>query len=109
LPGNPASALITFALLGMPLLRALQGDRSPLPVCSKARCGVDIRRNRDRVTLSLGCILERAGQPTFIPHPNQSSGATTALACSDGFAFIEPGDALVAPETSIDFLFWAAL
>ena len=32
LPGNPASALVTFALFGLPLLRALQGDARPLPM-----------------------------------------------------------------------------
>ena len=31
LPGNPVSAQLTFALFGMPLLRALQGDEKPLP------------------------------------------------------------------------------
>src|SRR5262249_47177111 len=30
LPGNPASALTTFALFAAPLLRALQGDRAPV-------------------------------------------------------------------------------
>jgi molybdopterin molybdotransferase len=31
LPGNPASASLTFLLFGVPLLRALQGDLAPLP------------------------------------------------------------------------------
>src|SRR5262249_53262461 len=32
LPGNPASAMVTFALFGVPLLRALQGALRPVPV-----------------------------------------------------------------------------
>ena len=31
LPGNPASASLTFVLFGVPLLRALAGDAAPLP------------------------------------------------------------------------------
>lgn len=31
LPGNPASATLAFHLFGVPLLRALQGERSPAP------------------------------------------------------------------------------
>src|SRR5690606_38017088 len=31
LPGNPASALVTFGIFGVPLLRALQGDSCPEP------------------------------------------------------------------------------
>lgn len=31
LPGNPASATLAFHLFGVPLLRALQGDRAPRP------------------------------------------------------------------------------
>ena len=36
LPGNPVSAQLTFALFGMPLLRAMQGDRRPVPARGRA-------------------------------------------------------------------------
>ena len=32
LPGNPASSMVTFALFGLPLLRAMQNDARPVPI-----------------------------------------------------------------------------
>ena len=48
LPGNPASASLTFLLFGIPLIRALQGDRAPLPVRLRARVASSLRRTPGR-------------------------------------------------------------
>ncbi len=48
LPGNPVSAQITFALFGMPLLRAMQGDRQPIPPRGRARLQSALRQNPGR-------------------------------------------------------------
>jgi molybdopterin molybdotransferase len=47
-PGNPASAQITFALFGVPLLRALQGAHSPFAVGVSARLAHPLRRKGGR-------------------------------------------------------------
>lgn len=48
LPGNPASASLTFLLFGVPLLRALQGDAAPLPARIRATLRTSIAREPGR-------------------------------------------------------------
>jgi molybdopterin molybdotransferase len=85
LPGNPASALITFALFGLPLLRAMQGNRTPVPLRRRARCATGFARGEAgrtefvRVTLSSG----EDGETWATPLGNQASGATSSLAHAD--------------------------
>lgn len=99
LPGNPVSALVTFTLFGLPLLRALAGRREVLPVVSRAIL-VDDRpfvkkkglRFFARARLEEGSVrlLERQGS-------GQVSGLAdaNALACLDKDAErIEPGAVL---------------
>jgi molybdopterin molybdotransferase len=102
LPGNPASALVTFALFGVPLLRALQGDARPLPTPipavwrgslgggggpSSADDANATRTEFVRVAITVG--PDRILGAT--PHGNQASGSATSLAASDGLARIPPG------------------
>lgn len=109
LPGNPASALVTFALFGVPLLRAMQSDRRCVPLPTLVASASDLKRHEERLVVSIGNVVERDGQSAFLPHPNQSSGATLALAVSDGVALIEPGDLPCEAGTLVPFLSWAAL
>jgi molybdopterin molybdotransferase len=106
LPGNPASALVTFVLFGMPLLRALQGDARPLATPLRASLAKGRKRQADRLEL-VRATLRREGDSTLAtPHDNQASGAVTSLALSDGLAFIEPGQGLIEAGTPVDFLRW---
>ena len=85
LPGNPVSAQLTFLLFGLPLLRALQGDRAPLPATFPVELAEPLTRKPGR----LGVYRARLeGQRARIAS-NQSSGATTSLAGSDILLFVE--------------------
>ncbi|HLK39104.1 MAG TPA: gephyrin-like molybdotransferase Glp [Polyangiaceae bacterium] len=107
LPGNPASALVTFALFGSPLLRAAQGDERPLPSALRVRVAGARARSTDRLEL-LRASLEREGDDLVArPHDNQSSGAATSLALSDGLAFVPPGPDPVEAGTRVDFVRWS--
>lgn len=92
LPGNPASASLTFLLFGVPLLRALQGDLAPVPSRAPARvdlCGRPfVERRAGRMELyranlawSGGCLVARV-------LPNQASGAVTSFARADGLVVV---------------------
>ena len=102
LPGNPASALITFALFGAPLLRAMTGDRAPVAPRRRARCAAAFGRAEPgraefvRVTLS----RDADGETWAAPLANQASGASSSLAHADALLWvpinvtrIERGDA----------------
>ena len=109
LPGNPASALVTFALFGMPLLRALQGDTRPRPTPLRAVLAEGRKRQAERLEL-VRASLRRGGEALIVSaHDNQASGAATSLAASDGIAFVEPGQGFVDAGTAVDFVPWEAV
>lgn len=98
LPGNPGSVLVTFLMVGMPLIRYLQGRPDPditgdQVVASFRVDKTSVRREfmrvrRDRVN----------GKPVLRAHPNQGSGVLSSTCWADGLAVvpenttIEPGD-----------------
>ncbi len=88
LPGNPASATLTFLLFGVPLIRAMQGETHTRP-----------RRTPMRV---IGSHARRAGREEYLrahleihddelcaklPH-GQSSGAVTSFANADALVVL---------------------
>jgi molybdopterin molybdotransferase len=109
LPGNPASALVTFALFGMPLLRSMQGDAQPAALRYTVPISTRMRRTSERLTLALGRTLFVGTRYEFVAHPNQSSGAVIALGNSNGMAFIGPGESPCEAETPVEFIAWSSL
>jgi molybdopterin molybdotransferase len=106
LPGNPASAIVTFTLFGMPLLRAMQRDARPLPMLLRARLAAAHKRSPDRLQLVRAMLQLDGGTLAARVHDNQASGAATSLAHSDGLAFIPAGDGALEAGAFVDFLRW---
>ena len=79
LPGNPVSAMITFALFGLPLLRALQGCSriSPSLLRGTLTCSMTQKPGRH------GFYAARLDGDQLTPLSNQSSGSTVNLAWAD--------------------------
>jgi molybdopterin molybdotransferase len=109
LPGNPASALVTFALFGMPLLRAMQGDARAVPRALRVGLAAERKRPADRLELARASLLVEGGTLLALAHDNQSSGAATSLAHSDGLAFVPPGTGLLERGALVDFVGWCDL
>jgi molybdopterin molybdotransferase len=104
LPGNPASASLTFLLFGVPLLRALQGDAAPLPVRLRATSRSTVRREpgrdeflRARLSMEEGALAARI-------LPNQSSGAVTSFAEADALVVLPADRAVVEEGESVDVI-----
>jgi molybdopterin molybdotransferase len=91
LPGNPASAVITFSLFGMPLLRALQGDREPWPKLAELPLGVEFSHKPGRLEFVRVKLEPHDGRLAVLPLDNQASGALTSLAWADALAIV-PGE-----------------
>jgi len=91
LPGNPASALITFSLFGMPLLRAMQGDRAPLPSLVTLPLAERLTHKPGRLEFVRVALASRDGRLSVVPLQNQASGALTSLAWAAGLALV-PGE-----------------
>ncbi|HWA71365.1 MAG TPA: gephyrin-like molybdotransferase Glp [Polyangiaceae bacterium] len=84
LPGNPVSAQLTFALFGMPLLRALQGDAKPLPPALRVVLAEPLRQKPGR----LGVYRARLEANRALLDQNQASGSTVSLALADALVFV---------------------
>ena len=107
LPGNPASAIVTFTLFGMPLLRAMQGDARPIAMLLRARLSAARKRSPDRLELVRAMLQLDSGMLAARVHDNQSSGSATSLASSDGLAFVDAGEGAVEAGAFVDFLRWS--
>ncbi len=75
LPGNPVSAIVTGHLFLLPLLRALQGDPSPLPAMLTATLGTDLPANGPRAHY----MRARLTAGTITPFDKQDSALLTIL------------------------------
>lgn len=91
LPGNPASASLTFLLFGVPLLRALQGDAAPVPMRISASLHKAIERAPGREEFLRARIEQERGELRVRVMPNQASGAVTSFAEADALVVI-PAD-----------------
>jgi molybdopterin molybdotransferase len=90
LPGNPASASLTFALFGLPLLRALQGERQVRPLRAPIRVlGSHVRRPGREEYLRAKLELHDGELCARLP-ASQSSGAVTSFAQADALVVVAP-------------------
>ncbi len=110
LPGNPASAMVTFALFGVPLLRALQGDTNPFPPMRRARMARAHAHDPGRLELARAITgTGEDGKITVTTLGNQASGAVTTMAQSDALVLV-PAEATGVPAgAEVDFLLMSDL
>ncbi|MCH8499244.1 MAG: molybdopterin molybdotransferase MoeA [Marinobacter sp.] len=103
LPGNPAAVLVTFLVMGVPVIRTLQGARQvqAVPQRLPAAFHIDkpsIRREYLRARREL-----RDGQWQAVAYPNQSSGMLSSACWAEGLAVV-PEHNTLAPGDAVDFL-----
>lgn len=104
LPGNPASASLTFLLFGMPLLRRLQGDASPLPPRLRATLATTCKREPGRLEFMRARLEVQGGDLVATPTPNQSSGAVTSFAEADSLVVLPAETGTVEAGARVDVL-----
>ena len=92
LPGNPASASLTFLLFGVPLLRALAGLTETVPPRDRMRVAGSMTRRPGRMEFVRARLRREAGGATVAELlVNQASGAVTAFAWADALVIV-PAD-----------------
>jgi molybdopterin molybdotransferase len=104
LPGNPASAMVTFALFGAPLLRAMQGDARPLPPPLRARLSQPIRRKGGRLEFVRAALEAKEAELWARPLANQASGAVTSMAWSDALIVVPGPTEFLEEGASVELL-----
>ena len=105
-PGNPVSALLTFMLFGVPLLRAMQGDLRPLPPRRRGRLLQPLRQKPGRRGYYRARV-EDADRLT--PLGNQASGAPTSLAWADALVIVPEDSPGFETDEWVDYLLLAEL
>src|SRR5450432_1113245 len=105
LPGNPVSAQLTFALFGMPLLRAMQGDRRPVPPRGRARLHADLAQKPGRT----GFYRAVLDGDLAITANNQASGSTASLAYADALVIVPAESAGFKAGESVEMIRLAEL
>jgi molybdopterin molybdotransferase len=98
LPGNPASAMVTFALFGIPLLRTMQGDRRPWPIPLKLPLAHDHTRKPGRLEFARACIVGDAVE--LVRH--QASGSVLGMADANALVALEADLAELGRGTRVD-------
>lgn len=91
LPGNPASTLVTFALLARPYLLRRQGVQSVVPLKFKVPAGFAWAKAGNRREYLRG----RLENGTATLYRNQSSGVLRSAAWADGLVEVLEGRTLV--------------
>jgi molybdopterin molybdotransferase len=105
LPGNPVSAQLTFALFGMPLLRAMQGDRQPIPPRGRARLHSELRQKPGRT----GFYRAQLQGDLAITATNQASGSAASLAHADALLILHADSAGLAAGEFVELIRLAEL
>jgi molybdopterin molybdotransferase len=104
LPGNPASASLTFLLFGVPLLRALQGDAAPLPPRLRAVLRSSVVHEPGRDEFLRAQLDVEHGELGARILPNQSSGAVTSFAEADALVVIPADRARIDEGSAVEVI-----
>ncbi|HEY4103362.1 MAG TPA: gephyrin-like molybdotransferase Glp [Polyangiaceae bacterium] len=105
LPGNPVSAQLTFALFGMPLVRAMQGDARPVPPRGHARLAHDLPQKPGRT----GFYRARLEGDLALTSPNQASGSTASMAYADALVILPAESSGLKAGESVEIIRLAEL
>jgi molybdopterin molybdotransferase len=100
LPGNPVSALLTFALFGLPLLRAMQGQHNPGPRFRAARLLGDLYQKPGR----MGFYRAVTTLEGVMPLDNQASGNVVSLAHADSLIAVPAESDGYAAGSTVEIL-----
>lgn len=105
LPGNPVSAWVTFCLFAAPFIRMRQGARDSPPQATTviARFSRNNRGPREEYVRARLIDSHAMGELREVEiHPNQSSGAFSAVPWSEGLVKIE-ADRKIEPGAEVSF------
>lgn len=90
LPGNPASTLVTFALLARPYLMRRLGMQNVEPLRMQVPAGFDWSKPGNRREY----LRARLENGRAVPYANQSSGVLRSAAWAEGLAEVREGTTL---------------
>jgi len=104
LPGNPASAFVTFELFVRPYLRALAGHARLHRQVVRATAAHAIRGPRDLTVFLRATLTGAPGAPVATLTGPQSSGLVSSLGQADGLTRLDEGTDLIEAGDPVNVL-----
>lgn len=105
LPGNPVSAMVTFMLVGRPLVLRLSGADRWRPITTQVVAGFDFAKKAGRREfLRVRLDADPDGRPVARKFPNDSSGVLTSMVEADGLVDVHEETTSVRPGDMVRFL-----
>ncbi len=103
LPGNPVSSFVVFQLLGVPLIRALQGGHIALlkPLAMRAHFAKAAVSREEYIRVRK--VQLASGEYALEPFGNASSGVLSSIAWADGLVRQAPDHAICSGDL-VEFL-----
>lgn len=108
LPGNPVSVAVTFLVLALPLLRAMQGTPGWQAPSFRLPAAFAVRKAGNRSEYLRVRMATGEGGERLERYPEQGSGVMTSMAWADGLARVPPGVA-VADGDLLEYLPFSGL
>jgi molybdopterin molybdotransferase len=102
LPGNPASALVTFELFVRPALRALGGATAPSRAVLPARLATSMRKEPGLTYFVRAHARLEGGALWVEPLRTQSSGALTSATGFEALAVLPPAPAVLRRGVTVE-------
>ena len=109
LPGNPAAATVTAALLMRPMISKLLGGRAYRPSSYPLPASSHHQKKPGRREFLRGRLVKTGDTVSVEAHPRQGSGMLSPFSDSDGLIEIPEDTEEVQPGMRVDFLPFAAV
>ncbi len=105
LPGNPVAVMVTFLILGRPLVLRLSGAETTAPRRFRVAAAFDYRKRPNRCEY-VRVRLSPGSDGGWLAHkfPRDGAGILSSMVESDGLAEIGEGISRIEPGMSIDFI-----
>jgi molybdopterin molybdotransferase len=99
LPGNPASAFVTFFLVAQPYLKRLQGESDTPPICYRLPAAFEWKRPGSRQEYLRARIVAGSTGLQVEIYPNQSSGVLMSVAWANALVVVAPQQTIVRGDS----------
>jgi len=104
LPGNPVAVVVTFIVLGLPLILRLAGATPSAPRLFSVRAGFAYRKKVGRREYLRANLKWEGDAVVAVKYPSDGAGILSSIVRSDGLVILEEGVNALTVGTMVDFL-----
>ena len=105
LPGNPVAAMVTFMIIGRPLVLLLSGAAEPDGLRYPVEAGFDYKKKKGRREWArVRLETNGKGSPVAMKHHSSGAGILTSMVDSDGLVELREDTEILEKGATVDFL-----